>query len=211
MNPATSEVPSWRLVATLGVGGTCAGLLLVLVFQATQPAIAAHKAEVLRLAVQEVLQEPDRTETLYRFEGSLTAKLPDGIDGRKLERVYLGFRKDGSAVGFAIVGAEPGFQDVVRLIFGYDANSKRVLGMKVLESKETPGLGDKIEKDAGFVEQFKGALFPLVRRKRGVEAGENGIDAITGATISSAAVIRIINHTLERLGPELEEYMAEKQ
>jgi len=211
MSDAVRETPSWRLVTTLGAGGTFAGLLLVLVFQATQPSIVAYKAEMLRLAVQEVLQEPERTETLYRFEGKLTAELPDGVDGRKLERVYLGFRKDGGAVGFAIVGARPGFQDVVRVLFGYDANSKRILGMKVLESKETPGLGDKIEKDEEFVEQFKGALPPLVRRKRGGEAGESAIDAITGATISSQTVIRIINDTLERLGPELEAYMVAKR
>jgi len=211
MSDTVRETPSWRLVTTLGGGGAFAGLLLVLVFQATQPAIEAYKAKMLRLAVEEVLQEPDRTETLYRYEGKLTAELPDGVDGRKLERVYLGFRKDGSAVGFAIVGAEPAFQDVVKLIFGYDAQEKRILGMKVLESKETPGLGDKIEKDESFVEQFKGALAPLVRRKRGEDSGDNGIDAITGATISSRAVIRIINHTIERLAPELEAYMAAKR
>ena len=204
----SGAVPSWRLVATLSSGGACAGLLLVVVFQATLPAIEAHKAKMLRLAVQEVLQEPDRTETLYRYEGKLTAKLPDGVDGRKLERVFLGFKQDGSAVGFAVVGARPGFQDVVRIIFGYDATSKRILGMKVLESKETPGLGDKIEKDKGFVAQFKGALPPLVRRRRGQDGGEGALDAITGATISSQTVFRIINDTLERLAPELEAYMA---
>ncbi|MHC4849246.1 MAG: FMN-binding protein [Planctomycetota bacterium] len=211
MNDAVEPVPSWRLVATLGSGGACAGLLLVLVFQATLPAIEAHKAKMLRLAVAEVLQEPDRTETIYRYEGKLTATLPDGVDGRSLERVFLGFAKDGTPVGFAIVGAEPGFQDFIRLIFGYDARSKRVLGMKVLESKETPGLGDKIEKDVEWVAKFKGLLAPLVGRKGGNAGGESGIDTITGATISSRAIIRIINNRLERIGPELEAYMAGMQ
>ncbi|MHC4408667.1 MAG: hypothetical protein ACYS0F_06660, partial [Planctomycetota bacterium] len=73
MNDAVEQVPSWRLVATLGSGGACAGLLLVLVFQATLPAIEAHKAKMLRLAVAEVLQEPDRTETIYRYDRNLTA------------------------------------------------------------------------------------------------------------------------------------------
>jgi electron transport complex protein RnfG len=206
-----AEVPSWRLVATLAGGGACAGLLLVLVFQATQPRIEAHKAKMLRLAVEEVLAAPARIETLYRVDGKLVAKLPDGVDGRKREKVFLGYRADGSAAGFAIVGADPGFQDVVRLIFGYDAASKRILGMKVLESKETPGLGDKIEKDEGFVAQFAGAVAPLVGRKGGDAGGESGIDAITGATISSWTVIRIINDALEDVRPELEAYMAGAQ
>ncbi|MHC4940150.1 MAG: FMN-binding protein [Planctomycetota bacterium] len=192
---------SWRLVATLGTGGACAGLLLVLVFQATAPAIAAYKEKMLRLAVQEVLDEPHRTEALYRYEGKLVAKLPDGVDDRKLERVFVGFREDGEVAGFAMAAGEPGFQDIIRLIFGYDPRTKKTLGMKVLESKETPGLGDKIEKDEGFVAQFRGAGTPLVANEEG------GIDTITGATISSRAIIRIINNTLERIGPELDAYL----
>jgi electron transport complex protein RnfG len=198
-------------VATRAGGGACAGLLLVMVFQATQPTIATYKAKMLRLAVEEVLASPTRIETLYRYDGKLQAKLPDRVDDRKLDRVYLGFREDGSVAGFAIVGADPGFQDVVRLIFGYDAASKRLLGMKVLESKETPGLGDKIEKDHDFVAQFAGALAPLVGRKGGDAGGESGVDAITGATISSWTVVRIINNALEDVRPELEAYMARTQ
>jgi electron transport complex protein RnfG len=75
--------------------------------------------------------------------------------------------------------------------------------MKVLEQKETPGLGDKIEKDTSFVAEFRNAVTPL----RGVKNGEGDdsteIDMITGVTISSRTVIKVINQTLERVGPAL--------
>ena len=89
---------------------------------------------------------------------------------------------------------------MIRLIFGYDPGSGEVLGMKVLESKETPGLGDKIEKDSSFVAEFAGVEAPLVGVKPGNAAGgEDEVVMITGATISSRAIIDIINHRLEGL------------
>ncbi len=208
--PGPPVVRSSRLLATLGTAGALAGLLIVFVHQATQPAIQAHKALMLALAVEEVLKAPYRYDTLYVHEDALTARPPEGVDVAKLERVFLGYRESGERIGFAISGAEPGFQDVIELIFGYDAETRQVLGMKVLASKETPGLGDKIEKDADFVAEFDGAEVPLVGVKPQRATGAaNEIDMITGATISSRTVIAIINHRLERLGPMLESYRGE--
>ncbi len=201
--PEQPEVQSGKLLATLGTAGALAGLLIVLVFQGTEPTIRAYKAEMLRQAIQEVLNAPDRYDTLYVTDVGLAVQPPAGVDLRKVEQVYLGFRGD-EPIGFAIAAGEPGFQDVIRLIFGYDPASGTVLGMKVLESKETPGLGDKIEKDSTFVRQFMGATPPLTGVKRG-QAGEDRskIDMITGATNSSRTVIKIIDNALLRLGPFL--------
>jgi electron transport complex protein RnfG len=103
-------------------------------------------------------------------------------------------------VGVAAAAGEPGFQDVIRLIFGFDPGSGDVLGMKVLESKETPGLGDKIVKDSVFVAGFEEVAAPLVGVKAGQgTGGEDEVHMITGATISSQAVIDIINHRVAAL------------
>lgn len=208
--PQLPEVNSSRLLLTLGIAGALAGLLIVLVFQVTQPTIRAYKARMLRLAIQEVLKAPYRYDTLYVYDGVLERTPPEGVDPANLEMLFLGYREDGSRVGFAIAGAEPGFQDVIELIFGYDPETKTVLGMKVLASRETPGLGDKIERDQAFVAEFDGSETPLVGVKPARATGAaNEIDLITGATISSRAVIRIINDQVERLGPILEAYREE--
>ncbi len=207
--PAVPEVAAWRLVATLGVGGAVAGLLIVVVWSLTQPTIQRNKAERLRAAVSEVLRAPARFDTLYVVDGALRRRGARGPTAGR-EQVYVGYAADGRRTGFAIVAAEPGFQDVVRLIFGYDPGDRRVLGMKVLENKETPGLGDKIEKDTGFVGQFAGAATPLVGVKPDRATGAAAeVDMITGATISSRAVIRIINHALERRDPMIRAWLAE--
>ncbi len=196
---------SARLVGTLGAAGGVAGLFIILAWVWASPRIEAHRALVLREAIQEVLGDPARTRPLYVTEAGLQAEVPAGADSVRAERVFVGYDAGGRRVGFAITGAEPGFQDVIALIFGYDAATGRLLGMKVLESKETPGLGDKIEKDDRFVRAFEGTATPLVGVKPGAGKGTPGeVDVITGATISSRTVIAIINHRLERLRPLLE-------
>ena len=93
--------------------------------------------------------------------------------------------------------AGPGFQDTIALLYGYRPDEKNVVGMEILESRETPGLGDKIYKDAVFVSGFSAlSVEPeIVAVKKGTKSRPNEIDAITGATISSKAVVRIINET----------------
>ena len=205
-HPEVEEVPSWRLITTLAVAGALAGLLIVGVFQWAQPQILANRAEVIRTAIQEVLGSPDRVLTLYLQDGSLSEQPPAGVDTAQAERVFLGFDQAGEPIGFAVTGEKPGFQDVISLIFGYDPTTDQVLGMRVLESKETPGLGDKIYKDSAFVAEFNEVEAPI----QGVKDGGDGpaeVDMITGATISSEAVIDIINARVQALEPALEEYM----
>lgn len=204
--PEVEDVPSWRLIATLAVAGALAGLLIVGVFQWAQPQILAHRAQVLHEAIQEVLGAPDRVQTLYVRDGGLSDQPPAGVDTAQAERVFLGHDAQGEPVGFAVTGAKAGFQDVVQLIFGYDARAQEVLGMRVLESKETPGLGDKIYKDSAFVAEFNGVGAPIRGVKDGGD-GPNEVDMITGATISSTTVITIINTRLEELGPVMKDYL----
>lgn len=203
-----ADVPASRLLLTLAAAGAVAGFLIVVVYGWASPIIERNKARALQAAIQEVLQHPARYDTLYRVGSGLALALPPGTDPKSAERVYLGYDAAGRPVGYAIAAGEPGFQDVIELIFGYDPASGKLLGMKVLESKETPGLGDKIEKDSTFVRQFRAAVTPLVGVKpdRHTPGDAHQVDMITGATISSRAVIRIINHAVERWAPLLAAY-----
>jgi electron transport complex protein RnfG len=204
---APAGAPAFRLIATLAIAGGLAGLLIVTVFQWAQPRILAHQALVLGQAIEEVLSDPARYDTLFVVGDALTPQPPAGTNPVTLEKVYLGYDADGAPVGYAVEGAEPGFQDVIRLLFGYDAENNRILGMTVMDNKETPGLGDKIVKDSLFVGGFAGASTPILGVKKGAGEGlDEEVDMITGATISSRAVIAIINHRLEQIGPLLRAY-----
>jgi Na+-translocating ferredoxin:NAD+ oxidoreductase subunit G len=198
-------VSAVRLVGTLGVAGALAGLLIVSVHQWTQPRILAHQAAAIAAAVDDVLQGPDRTETLFVWDGALTATPPAGTDTVRLDRVWAGYNSSGERIGFAMIGAEAGFQDVIRLMFGYNPGTGRVMGMRILDSKETPGLGDKIFKDSVFVGAFRTAQVPMIPTKPGTGTGNpREVDTITGATISARTVIEIINNRIERMQPLLD-------
>jgi electron transport complex protein RnfG len=204
--PVPEEVSTFRLVATLAVAGALAGLLIVLVNLHTKPIIDKWKAEQLQLAVYEVLPGVERYDTFYLVNDELSAELPSGAKESEFKRVYVGRDEKGETTGVAISRGESGFQDVIMVIFGHDPVSGKVSGMKILDSKETPGLGDKIFKDMDFVDQFfAGPETPLLGVKAGAGKGQpNEIDMITGATISSKAVIQIINNAMAEWKPVLD-------
>jgi electron transport complex protein RnfG len=72
------------------------------------------------------------------------------------ESIYAGFDETGRFVGWAIPAEGAGFQDTIRLLYGYVPEREEIVGMRVLESRETPGLGDRILKDPAFVAEFEG-------------------------------------------------------
>ncbi len=211
--PAEEQVSTFRLVATLGVAGVLAGLLIAMVNQHTSPIIEAYRAEQLRLAVYEVLPEATGYTTYYLVDGALSPTLPAGAKESEYKRVYAGYDEAGEPVGVALSRGESGFQDVILVIFGFDPAEGTLSGMKVLESKETPGLGDKIFKDQPWVDQFfAGPQTPLVPVKPGAGKGAPGeIDTITGATISTKAVIAIINNAIEEWKPVLEQGIPQEE
>jgi len=210
---AEHQVSTFRLVATLAVAGILAGMLIAMVNQHTKPIIDAYRAEQLRLAVYEVLPDAARYTTLYLVDGALSPALPAGAKESEYKRVYAGYNEANEPVGIALSRGESGFQDVILVIFGYDPVKSTLSGMKVLESKETPGLGDKIFKDQSWVDQFfANPQTPLIPVKAGAGKGRPGeVDTITGATISSKAVIAIINNAIAEWRPVLEKGMPEAQ
>jgi electron transport complex protein RnfG len=207
---AATDVRSWKLLAMMTGAGAIAGLLIVSAYTATLPRIEQHQGEVMQAAITEVLKAPASYDTLYLYNGALAKSVPAGTDTKKLEKIYLGHDASGKRIGFAVSAAENGFQDLVTLMFGYDASAHKLIAMKVIGNKETPGLGNKIETDSEFVNGFVNALAPLngVKKDRG-KSGPNDVVMITGATISSRAVIRIIDNAIARWQPLMDAYHEE--
>jgi electron transport complex protein RnfG len=190
----TSSPSSLRLVLTLAIAGLVSGMAIIGIYEATLPTITENKARELREAVFKVLPGVSQMQALVYRDGELVVvEMPDNDE----PVVYGGYDEQGDFVGYAMPAAGPGFQDTIGILYGYNPAEKIVVGMEVLESRETPGLGDKIYKDAVFVGGFSSlSVEPeIVAVKKGTKSQPNEIDAITGATISSKAVVRIINET----------------
>lgn len=194
-----SEPSSTRLIVTLSLAGLLSGLILVGAYELTLPRIQANQARELREAVFKVLPGTKRFQEMVFIEGELVETEADAE-----EVVYAGYDQDDELLGYAIPAEGAGFQDTIKLIYGYRPGQRIIVGMEVLESRETPGLGDKIIKDAAFRENFlelsvDPEIIPVTEK-----GAPNQIDTITGATISSKAIANILNTTNERWLPRLD-------
>lgn len=145
-------------------------------------------------------------QRLKRLKEAIFTVLPQAEDYRVEERkgliIYRGFDGRGNPVGIALEVEGPGFQGKIQLMIGLDCQLERLLGIEILDSRETPGLGGRIA-DREFKDQFQGlAVRPkiiYVKRRDPARPRRSGeIDAITGATISTDAVVDMINEGITR-------------
>ena len=198
------------LKAMVGIG-VLSALLIVVTFELTQPRVQRLKAEALEKAIFEVLPGAVSSRTFgVNTEGKLIA--PD-TDEAPVSVVYAGYDAADQLVGYAVEASGQGYADKIRILYGYAPEKQQIIGFRVLESKETPGLGDKIEKEQRFLDNFRALDVGLNKEgnlankvttvKQGAKVNAWEIDGITGATISSRAIGDIIGSSTEEVIPLL--------
>jgi len=198
------------LLAMVGIG-IISALLIVTTYELTLPRVQRLKAEALEKAIFEVLPGTVNTEA---FGMNANGELFKMKAGAKTETtIYAGFDSNEKIVGYAIEASGQGYADIIRILYGYNPVEEVLIGFQVLESKETPGLGDKIEKEIHFLNNFKALDVSLsnngklenevVSVKQGEKQNPWEIDGITGATISSRAIGNIIGTSTSELVPIL--------
>ena len=197
------------LVAMVGIGVLCA-LLIVVTYEVTLPQIEINKAEALEKAIFKVLPGIVKKKT---FQLDANNNFIDvSSEDKKEQVVYAGYDENNKLVGVAVEASGLGFADVLRILYGYSLDKQTIVGFYVLESKETPGLGDKIEKDLDFLENFKALDVALANDKSslnnkvipvkfGTKVNPWEVDGITGATISSRAIGNIMGASTENWVP----------
>ena len=205
----TSASSAKMLRAMVGIGILCA-LLIVLTFEGTKPRIEQLKAEALEQAIFQVLPGIVKTKPFQLKDGNHFTEF-NGTDKTK-QIVYAGYDKNDSLIGIAVEASGQGYADIIRVLFGYQPETQTIIGFYVLESKETPGLGDRIEKDPAFLSNFNALDVSLtddntsvkeqvVTVKHGAKTKPWEVDGITGATISSRAIGNILGTSTKNLIP----------
>ncbi len=149
-----------------------AGLLSV-VNSFTAPKILAKNKETEEKTLAEVLPEAVQFEPVVSSAG---------------ENIYYkAYDKNNKIIGYAFKAAGKGYSSVVETMAGMDLNGV-ITSVKVLSLNETPGLGSRVA-EPSFIGQFAGKTVSSLPE----------VQAITGATISSKAVMNSVKSKAEEV------------
>ncbi|MBD3296358.1 MAG: RnfABCDGE type electron transport complex subunit G [Candidatus Omnitrophica bacterium] len=168
-----------KMITALMIVGMMSGAVLVMVYTSTKPSIARNLNRAREQAIYSI------------FPGA------DKIKDTSMDGVWEVKGKNGQLAGYAFRAEGNGYQGTIQMIAGVDRSFTTMRGMQVLESQETPGLGAEIAgKD--FRSQFRDLQvshqIEYVKNEKPVHPYQ--IEAITGATISSRAVVNILNRRM---------------
>lgn len=210
MSTVTNKTQSTKMLQVMGGLGALCALLIVLTYEGTAERIAHLKDEALQQAVVYVLPGSKTTREFFiDTEHQITTKWSENALS-----IFAGYDDQGTLIGVALEASGRGYADIIKVLYGYDPVKEQIIGFYVLESKETPGLGDKIQKDPAFLENFKEldvSLGPSGSLKNTIITVKNGqkknpweVDGITGATISSRAIGVMINASANQWLPVIQ-------
>ncbi|MGM5482628.1 MAG: RnfABCDGE type electron transport complex subunit G [Nanobdellota archaeon] len=111
----------------------------------------------------------------------------------QIETMYEVYNRQNNLLGHAVVSSAYGYQSEIKLLVGFREKNK-IDSVIILEQAETAGIGDKITKK-GFMEQFN----DLNKKQANLKKKGGEVDSITGATISSKAVVKAIEKAFEEV------------
>jgi electron transport complex protein RnfG len=177
------------LFGSLGSG------LVALTYENTRDRIAANERETL-LRKLHVLIPPERHDNDL-FEDTLMIRDAALLGTQQPVAVYRA-RRDDRPVGVILAPVAPdGYSGSIRLLVGinYDAT---LAGVRVIAHRETPGLGDGIEEDrSDWIYGFDGKSLenPALEFWQ-VKKDGGHFDQLTGATITSRAVVKAVRKSL---------------
>lgn len=149
-----------RYGLTLALICIVAGGLLAGTYSLTRPKIIAQAQAEEGAGLEEVMPEAARFEPIKKGDEVI---------------YYRALDKDGKFIGTAFKASGKGYSSIIEVIAGM-LKDGTITNIKVISQNETPGLGAQVS-EKNFTQQFKD------------KKDLNEVTAITGATISSRAVI----------------------
>lgn len=175
------------------------GTGIAIVNYATQSLLARNAAMHRNRVLSRAFQLDVAGTSAEAYQQAVAAALRTNLVGGRL--VYECVAPGKEAIGFVAAGM--GFWDRIEIVVVLAPDLQKTLNVQVLDQKETPGLGARIE-EAWFTDQFKNLAVawdaPTERRiqvaANPAPNAANEVDAITGATQTSMALMRFLNDEL---------------
>jgi Na+-translocating ferredoxin:NAD+ oxidoreductase subunit G len=198
-----SNSTGFRMIRTLTVVSLLCGILIVGTEVNTRARIRHNQEIIMRESVAQLLPGIKK-QIIYGIEATGDLAILSGVQGDG-PRLFAGYGAGGRFLGVVIETSDRGYADVISAMYAYDPDKRVITGFKVVDMRETPGLGNRIGSDPEFAGNFK-ALdasedHPIATVKHGTKKNPWEIDAISGATISSRAVGRMLQKSVQSVAP----------
>ena len=169
--------------------------LVAMTHTVTEPRIAANQQAFLEQSLQPVLAG-------LNYDGNLSESTriispPHELPGTNEVPIYRVYAGGEPVAALFVVTARDGFSGPIQLLVGITVDAK-ITGIRVLDHRETPGLGDLIEADkSDWITQFENkSLRDPFSDGWAIKRDGGEYDQLTGASITPRAVIKAIKQTL---------------
>jgi len=169
--------------------------LVALTFGVTKDRIAANERAFLERSLTPVLAGKSFDNDLYA--SALIVPAPHKLPGTDNAVVYRALAANTTVAALFVVTAADGYSGPIKFLIGIDTDGV-VLGVRAIEHKETPGLGDLIDASrSDWIFQFAGtSLYDPAQTAWAIRRDGGAFDQMTGATITSRAAVNAVNQTL---------------
>ncbi len=183
--------------------------LIALIFQSTQARIADAQYRAAQRALLEIVPRDRHDNDMLADSIPLNAEQQRALGLKGASSIHVA-RKEGEIVAFIVPATAPdGYSGDIHLIIGINVDGS-IAGVRVLNHRETPGLGDKLElSKAPWILSFDGkSLGKPPASAWAVKKDGGEFDQFTGATITPRAVVGRVKATLEYLHDNREAFLA---
>lgn len=176
----------FTIVAKLVLISVIAAVLLGVTYVPTQEQLKKNELQAMNNQLSQVIPNA-QFEPVYG-----TSVNPE--TGEKTILYYQAKDTSGKLLGYAFIANSQGHKGEIAVIGGIDPQYSKLVGISILSQQETPGLGSRII-ESQWTNQFKD--IPVEKIKLKNEGG--AIDGITGATVSSKAVMNALNNKIDSM------------
>ena len=181
--------------ATLAVIAAICTTLVAATYQLTRDRIVANEKAMLEQSLQ-----PALAGTAYEgnvSESRLVIQPPHDLPGNDAALIYRVYAQDKPVAALFAVTARDGFSGLIRILVGVTFDGT-ITGARILQHRETPGLGDKIESaKSDWIFQFDGRSMGNPEATGWAIRNDGGeFDQLTGASVTPRAVVGAIRDTL---------------
>jgi electron transport complex protein RnfG len=190
-----TDRPIWKSGVTLAIIAAICTSLVALTWQLTADRIEANKKAWLERSLQPALAGLFFDSAVS--ESMIVVPPPHELPGSEAAIIYRVYAAEEPVAALFVVSARDGYAGPIRILLGI-AMDGAITGVRVLEHRETPGLGDKIELlKSDWVLQFDGrSLRDPEAGKWAIRADNGDFDQLTGASVTPRAVTKAIKATL---------------